>query len=92
MEVWSEGMVDLLADNLDGTGGLRAIDPRTVMSHRRQRGTDDATPDLQEMLGVAGATGARYAFVGSAVLDAWSGAPDDHPLVVRAREGLRALP
>ncbi|MBT8487254.1 MAG: hypothetical protein KJO65_00370 [Gemmatimonadetes bacterium] len=67
MEVWSEGMVDLLADNLDGTGGLRAIDPRTVMSHWNRRVGEEGSPDLNEMLTVAGATGARYAVVGGAV-------------------------
>ena len=67
MEVWSEGMVDLMADNLDGTGGLRAIDPRTVMSHWNRRIAEGSSPDLDEMLSVAGATGARYAVVGGAV-------------------------
>jgi tetratricopeptide (TPR) repeat protein/TolB-like protein len=67
MDVWAEGMVDLLADNLDGTGGLRAIDPRTVMARWRGRVRDGDTPDLPEMLDIAQTTGARYAVVGSAV-------------------------
>ena len=32
LEVWREGMVDLLSTNLDGAGGLRAIDSRTVLA------------------------------------------------------------
>jgi tetratricopeptide (TPR) repeat protein/TolB-like protein len=67
MDVWAEGMVDLLADNLDGTGGMRAIDPRTVMSRWRGRVEDGESPDLPEMLDIAESTGARYAVVGSAV-------------------------
>jgi tetratricopeptide (TPR) repeat protein len=67
MDVWAEGMVDLLADNLDGTGGLRAIDPRTVMSRWRGQVREGETPELPEMLDIAEATGARYAVIGSAV-------------------------
>jgi tetratricopeptide (TPR) repeat protein/TolB-like protein len=67
MDVWAEGMVDLLADNLDGTGGLRTIDPRTVMSRWRDRVDAGESPDLETMLDIARTTGARYAVVGSAV-------------------------
>lgn len=67
MDVWAEGMVDLLADNLDGTGGLRTIDPRTVMSRWRDRVDPAESPDLATMLDIARSTGARYAVVGSAV-------------------------
>lgn len=67
MDVWAEGMVDLLADNLDGAGGLRSIDPRTVISRWTRTVGDDPSPDLQTMLAVARSTGARYAVVGSAV-------------------------
>jgi tetratricopeptide (TPR) repeat protein len=67
MDVWAEGMVDLLADNLDGTGGLRTIDPRTVMARWRGRVDPGESPDLPTMLDIARSTGARYAVVGSAV-------------------------
>jgi tetratricopeptide (TPR) repeat protein len=67
MDVWREGMVDLLAGNLDGAGGLRAIDPRTVMARWNDRVDEGETPDLATMLEVARSTGARYAVVGSAV-------------------------
>ncbi len=68
LEVWREGMVDLLSNNLDGVGGYRTIDPRTVMARwEDQVGDVAATVDLDEALRVAGATGARYALVGSLV-------------------------
>ncbi len=35
-----EGMVDLLSSNLDGIGGIRAIEPRTVLREWRRRVTD----------------------------------------------------
>ncbi len=63
---WGEGMVDLLSTNLDGMGGFRAIDSRTVLARWRESVDDGATPDLNASLRVAGATGARYAVVGSA--------------------------
>jgi tetratricopeptide (TPR) repeat protein len=67
LEVWQEGMVDLLSTNLDGMGGFRAIDSRTVIARWREVVEDDEAPDLQTSLRVAGRTGARYAVVGSAV-------------------------
>ena len=32
-----EGMVDLLSTNLSGVGGIRAVDPRTVLARRAER-------------------------------------------------------
>jgi len=65
--VWREGMVDVLSTNLDGLGGFRAIDSRTVLArwHAVASGSEDT--DLADALRVAGATGARYALVGSVV-------------------------
>jgi tetratricopeptide (TPR) repeat protein len=65
--VWREGMVDVLSTNLDGLGGFRAIDSRTVLArwHAVASGAEDT--DLEDALRVAGATGARYALVGSVV-------------------------
>jgi tetratricopeptide (TPR) repeat protein len=67
LEVWREGMVDLLATNLDGMGGYRTIDSRTVMARWREVVGDEVAPDLDASLRAAGQTGARYAVVGSAV-------------------------
>jgi len=64
---WGEGMVDLLSTNLDGMGGYRTIDSRTVLARWRENGGDDASADLETALTAAGETGARYAVVGSAV-------------------------
>ena len=66
LDLWREGLVDLLAINLDGAGGLRAIAPRTVLSRwHRDVGTGDA--DQERALSVAEALGARYALTGSIV-------------------------
>ncbi|MFN2384609.1 MAG: tetratricopeptide repeat protein, partial [Gemmatimonadota bacterium] len=67
LEVWREGMVDLLSTGLDGAAGLRAIDSRTVLARWGERVPGDAAADLATTLAVARETGARYAVVGSAV-------------------------
>ncbi|MGK7312683.1 MAG: tetratricopeptide repeat protein [Candidatus Longimicrobiales bacterium M2_2A_002] len=67
LETWREGMVDLLSRNLDGLGGLRAIDSRTVLARWSEVVGDGGSPDLATALSVAGRTGARWALVGSAV-------------------------
>jgi tetratricopeptide (TPR) repeat protein len=66
-EFWGEGMVDLLSTNLDGMGGYRTIDSRTLLARWRENGGDQASADLGTALRAAGQTGARYAVVGSAV-------------------------
>jgi tetratricopeptide (TPR) repeat protein/TolB-like protein len=68
LDVWHEGMVDLLSTNLDGAAGLRAIDSRTVLARWQEGvGGEGQVADLATMLEVARRTGARYALVGSAV-------------------------
>ena len=66
-DLWREGMMDLLANGLDGIGGFRTIDPRTVMARWRTTVGEELAPDLATALGVAGSTGARYALSGSVV-------------------------
>nr|MBA2565746.1 adenylate/guanylate cyclase domain-containing protein [Gemmatimonadota bacterium] len=65
LQVWQEGMVDLLSTNLDGVAGLRGIDSRTVLARWGELVQGGAAPDLATMLEVARRTGARYALVGS---------------------------
>lgn len=67
LDLWREGMVDLLATNLDGMGGFRTIDSRTLMSRWRGRVAGDEVPDLRTSLEIAAETGARYAVVGTMV-------------------------
>lgn len=68
MEFWREGMVDLLATNLDGAAGLRALDPRNVLSHwRREFGESSDAPNRGAALAVASQSGASFAVIGSAV-------------------------
>jgi tetratricopeptide (TPR) repeat protein len=59
--------VDVLSNNLDGMGGNRTIDSRTVLARWRDRVSGDAAPDLETSLQVAGATGARYGLLGGLV-------------------------
>ena len=67
LEVWREGMVDLLSMGLDGAAGIRAIDSRTLLARWHQEIGNGTRPDLALALGVARRTQARYALVGSAV-------------------------
>ena len=61
-------MVDLLSLDLDGASGLRAIQPRTVLSRwHRELGSEASSADQAQTLAVARATGARYALTGSIV-------------------------
>lgn len=66
-ELYGEGMVSVLSTTLDGVGGLRAIDSRTVLARWDEAVEDDAAPDMSTVLEVARAAGARYALAGSAV-------------------------
>ncbi|MDH5760260.1 MAG: tetratricopeptide repeat protein [Gemmatimonadota bacterium] len=67
LDVWREGMVDLLSTNVDGLGGFRAISSRTVLARWGSFVKDDEVAGLDDALRVAGGVGARYALVGSAV-------------------------
>lgn len=67
LEVWREGMVDLLSMGLDGAAGIRAIDSRTLLARWHQEIGDGPAADLTQALGVARRTQARYALVGSVV-------------------------
>ncbi|NIP79925.1 MAG: hypothetical protein GWM90_12160, partial [Gemmatimonadetes bacterium] len=64
--LWGDGLVDLVSTNLDGVGGLRAIDSRTVLARWRQSRAR-ASGDLTESLEVARSAGARFAVVGNAL-------------------------
>ena len=67
LERWEEGMVDLLSTNLDGAGGLRAIDSRTVLARWRELVPEGGVADLPTALEVARRAGGKYGLVGSAV-------------------------
>ncbi|HEY7472491.1 MAG TPA: adenylate/guanylate cyclase domain-containing protein [Gemmatimonadota bacterium] len=66
LDVWREGVIDLVSANIDGAGGLRAIDGRTVLARWSEVVHGSATPDLEAALEVGRRTGARYALLGSA--------------------------
>jgi serine/threonine-protein kinase len=67
LEVWREGMVDLLSTNLDGAGGLRSIDSRTVLARWNERVPAGGRADLATALEVGNLAGARYVLLGNAV-------------------------
>lgn len=67
LDIWREGMVDVLSTNLDGVAGLRAIDSRTVLARVREHSGDRATADGQRVLEIGRAAKARYVVTGSAV-------------------------
>jgi len=67
LDQWREGMVDLLATNLDGAGGFRAIDNRTVLARWSEAVPEGRRADLVTLLDVARKTGARYAVAGDVV-------------------------
>ncbi|MGH7565351.1 MAG: adenylate/guanylate cyclase domain-containing protein [Gemmatimonadota bacterium] len=67
LDLWREGMVDLLSTNLDGAGGLRAIDSRTMMARWREAVPEGVEPDLATTLDIARKTRARYVLLGSMV-------------------------
>jgi tetratricopeptide (TPR) repeat protein/TolB-like protein len=67
MDVYREGMVDLMSANLDGLSEYRAIDARTLLARWNRDIGETADVELTQALRVAGATGARYAVVGSGV-------------------------
>ena len=67
LSLWREGMVDLLSTNLDGMGGFRTIDSRTVMARWGELVADEGIPDLRTALEVGAETGARYGVVGALV-------------------------
>ncbi|HET7692118.1 MAG TPA: adenylate/guanylate cyclase domain-containing protein [Gemmatimonadota bacterium] len=67
LERWEEGLVDLLSTNLDGAGGLRTIDSRTVLARWRELVPEGGVADLPTALEVARRSGGKYGLVGSAV-------------------------
>jgi tetratricopeptide (TPR) repeat protein len=67
LNLWREGLVDVLTTNLDGMGGFRTIDSRTVLAQWRDQVGDADSPDLRTSLQVAARTGARYGLVGALV-------------------------
>ncbi|MGD2120437.1 MAG: BTAD domain-containing putative transcriptional regulator [Gemmatimonadota bacterium] len=67
LELWREGMVNLLSTNMNGVGGLRTIDCRTVLARWSEQVPESGEADRQTALEIAQATGARYALLGSAV-------------------------
>ncbi|MGD8867701.1 MAG: hypothetical protein PVI01_08720 [Gemmatimonadales bacterium] len=66
LEVWREGLMDVLAANLDGVADLRAVDTRTVLS-RWQRRMGDADVPVEDAVELGRSLGATWAVYGQAV-------------------------
>jgi TolB-like protein len=62
-----EGMISLLATNLDGLGGFRAIAGRTVLARWQESAVGTGSLDLPTVLDVARRSDGSYAVVGDAV-------------------------
>ncbi len=61
-----EGMVDLLSSNLDGVGGIHAIEPRTVLREWRHR-VSNGDGDQEDALAVGRSVKAASVLTGSVV-------------------------
>ncbi|CAN5835264.1 hypothetical protein BH24GEM1_BH24GEM1_31160 [soil metagenome] len=66
VEVLGEGMVDLLATNLQGVGGIKAVAPRLVLKRWSDRGAD-SPGGMDESLALGRELGAGSVVTGSAV-------------------------
>ena len=98
-----EGMIDLLSVNLDGAGGLRAIDSRTVLARWQEALRDDPHQDLAQQLEIARQTEATYAIIGRVigvgpelrmsveVYDAWTEERLGNAEVAGSRDSLLSL-
>jgi serine/threonine-protein kinase len=64
VQLLGEGLVDLLSTNLDGVGGIEAVEPRTVLQRWQQRGSSAA---LDDALAVAGDVDAGAVLLGSVI-------------------------
>ena len=67
LDLWREGMVNLLSTDMNGVGGLRTIDCRTVLARWSEQVPEGGEADRETAIEVAQATGAGYALLGSAV-------------------------
>jgi DNA-binding SARP family transcriptional activator/TolB-like protein len=66
---WREGLMELVAMDLSGIPGFRAVDSRTVLARWREGMTGKEMPRLAMALDVAKRAGGRYAVVGSVIAD-----------------------
>jgi tRNA A-37 threonylcarbamoyl transferase component Bud32 len=68
VELWREGLVDLLGTALDGTGEFRSSDPRAVLNRWRGSVGDDAElPEPEKAADVARGLGAAHLILGSVI-------------------------
>jgi len=82
LDVWRDGMVDVLAHNLDGAGPLRTVSPTVIVHRAHDAGTPPA--DLARQLGAGLAvtgrierSGTDSVRVSASFVDAGSGRPGE---------------
>lgn len=63
--MWREGVMDVLATNMSGISGIRAISPGTTMARWAELAPESGVVDEATELRIARATGARYVVSGS---------------------------
>ena len=68
VDLTGEGFVDLLSRNLDQVGGIRTVDPRTVLYRWDQRSADAARAPLEAAREIGQAVRAGAVLTGSAVV------------------------
>lgn len=67
MDLWREGMVQLLSSNLDGLAGIRRADPQAILSHWRSLQDEAGISGSSLAVRVARRVGADVAVTGRAV-------------------------
>lgn len=67
IEEWREGLARLVAIGMDGAGGMRAIDPGTVLSRWEEIVGADPNPTRDVRLEVGRAAGGRWTLLAEAV-------------------------
>ncbi len=68
LDLWREGMMDLLSTGLDGAAGLRTASVGALLARWNKAGGDRGVTELSSKLEVARRTGARYALIGTAIV------------------------
>ena len=67
VDLWSEGLVDLLSTALNATGEFHASDPRAVLNRWHAVSDPDELPEPLKSAGVAGKLGAGRVILGSMI-------------------------
>lgn len=67
-DTWREGIVEMLAMNLEGVSGIRPISPMTVFARWEEQSGDASQVDAATASAIARASGGRYAVVDGSIV------------------------